>query len=140
MGLHPENKFRWRERSDFVKKFFPGGMFYSSASFDGTTAEGVFPGFAQLDTDVAMAEREERMYSVSICSGAWPDWAQNKWPDYVARPSPLSLFWPDALDSKPESFGMSWAQRRATSVKFLRDVLLRYKDSPSLGGWQLFDG
>ena len=140
MGLHPENHYRYQERSDFVKKFFPGGMFFSAADFGYTPAEGVFPGSALLDTDMALAEKEDQMYSISIGTGAWPDWAQNKWPDDVDRQSPLSLFWPDALDSKPESLGLSWQQRQATSMKLMRDVMQRYKDSPSMGGWQLFNG
>ncbi len=140
MGVHPENKYRYKERSEFITKFFKGGMCFSAAAFSHTMGEGVFPGFSLMDTDMALAEKEDQMYSISLSTGAWPDWAKNKWPDYIDRQSPLCLFPRDSLDFYPETFGLTPEQRRQTSLKLMRDVMLRYKDSPSMGLWQLYCG
>ena len=140
LGLHPENKFRYQERTAFTQQFVPGGNFNGSLAFFGRTpAEGVLPSFSLLDTDLHLAEKNDQLYSISISTGEWPVWAQDRWPEYVDRQSPLHLL-KLAYGCPPESFGLSSAQRRQTSLKLLYDVMSRYTNSPAMGGWELYCG
>ncbi|HEY3417570.1 MAG TPA: hypothetical protein VGM23_11865, partial [Armatimonadota bacterium] len=139
LGLHPENKYRYGERSAFMKKFFVGGYFNGGQGFfERTTAEDVNPAISVLDTDIRLAEKDHLMYSPSFSTGAWPQWAQNKWPGFVDQQNPLHLFNTPAYS--PESLGMTAAQRRDTSLHYLRDVMSRYTTSPVLGAWELYCG
>jgi hypothetical protein len=85
-----------------------------------------------------MAESEDKTIVMGISTGDWPDWAVNRWPQYIDRQSPIHLQSPISLSYPPENLGLTSDQRRSTSLKFAKDVLLRYKDSPALGGWELY--
>jgi hypothetical protein len=139
LGLHPENKFRYQERSAFVKKFFPGGFYGCFAFFQRTPAVGVDPEFSAMDTDIHMAERDKTMYTMSVSTGNWPGWAEDKWPDYLDRQSPVHLEH-NSLDNPPEALGMTSEQRRASSLRYMYDLFTRYASSPMLGGWELYCG
>ncbi len=140
-GLHHDNKYRWKERAEFVKKFYPGGYFWGLAAFRWTPADGVELSRLLADTDIKLAEEENLAYSMSISTGAWPDWARDKWPDYIDCGSPIHLLpFNPFLGCPPESFGMTSEERRQTSLKFLKDIILRYKDSPVLAVWELYCG
>jgi len=141
LDLHPENKFRARDRAAFTKQFFAGGL-HGFCMFDRSEpAEGVNSCLSLLDTDVLLAKKNDQMYSVGVGTGVCPEWVRNKWPDSVDRSSPIhNVNANPYLEAPPEAFGLSGQQRRQTSLGFLHDIVERYKDSPSLGGWQLYCG
>ena len=139
LGLEWENKFRYQERAAFTKQFFPGGLSGQMNFFQRTPAEDIYRILSSLDTDIHLAEQENQMFSVAIGTGSWPAWAEDKWPGYVDRPSPLHLD-NQSLTYPPEALGMSLDQRRHTSLKLLYDVIHRYQSSPVLGSLQLYVG
>ena len=141
LDLHYENKFRYRDRAAFTKRFFDGGL-HGFCMFDRhEPAEGVNSCLSLLDTDVLLAARNDQMYSVGVGTGVVPAWVRNKWPNAVDRPSPIhDVNANPYLEAPPEAFSMSAERRRQTSLGFLHDVVGRYKDNPFLGGWQLYCG
>jgi hypothetical protein len=139
LGLHPENKFRYQDRAAFTKQFFPGGLSGQMAFFQWTSAEGVDGCLTSLDTDIHLAEQANQMYSLSISTGSWPQWAEDKWPGYLDHGSSLH-FDNQSRDYPPEALGMSLDQRKQTSLKLLHDVIRRYQNSPVLGSLQLYVG
>lgn len=142
LGMHPENKFRYMERSAFMKEFFKGGYFNGGACFFGrTSAEGVAPLSPILDTDMDLAERDGLSYSISVSTGGWPFWARNKWPDFIDRTSSIhDVYGSPYLWCPPEALGMSALQRRQTSLAYMGDIMRRYKDSLAMAGWELYCG
>jgi hypothetical protein len=141
VGLHPENKYRYRERAAFINQFFDGGLHGFCQFNRSAPAEGVNSCLSQFDTEVLLAQQNDQMYSFGIGTGVCPEWVRNQWPDSVDRSSPIhDVNGNPYLEAPPEAFGISGQQRRQTSLRFLRDMLQRHKDSPVLGGWQLYCG
>jgi hypothetical protein len=141
LDLHYENKFRYQDRAEFTKRFFDGGLHGFCMFHRAEPAEGVNSYLSLLDTDVLLATRNDQMYSVGVGTGVVPAWVRNKWPVSVDRPSPIhDVNVVPYLVAPPEAFGMSPERRRETSLGFLHDIVNRYKDTPCLGGWQLYCG
>jgi hypothetical protein len=140
LGLHSENRFRYQERAAFTEKFFPGGLFHqkSSLPFAATASEHGNPALSLLDADVRLAEKARGMCGITLSIGAWPRWAQDKWPEFLDRPSPLYLF--DTPDYAPEALGMTGAQRRQSSLKYLGEIMRRHNDSAAVSAWHLYVG
>jgi hypothetical protein len=141
LGLNPENKFRYQDRAAFTSRFFDGGLHGFGMFTRSEPAEGVNSYLSLLDTDVLLATKNDQMYSFGISTGDCPAWVRNKWPDSVDRSSPVhDVNANPYLDDPPEAFGLSDAQRRQTSLRFVRDIVERYQGNPFLGGWQVYCG
>ena len=129
------NNMRFTEGTDFVKRFFSGGVF-AGVTFARSAAEGVDAGDSWLDTDLHAMERNDQTYYMAISTGEWPDWALQKWPGGGEQGSPVHFSGPLGA----EAFGLSSDQRRQTSLRFFHDALRRAQQSPALAGYELYCG
>jgi hypothetical protein len=141
LGLNPENKYRYRQRAAFTSRFFEGGLHGFGMFNRSEPAEGVNSLLSLFDTDVLLAKKNGQMYSFGLSTGDCPAWVRNRWPESVDRTSAIhDVNANPYLDDPPEAFGVSDPQRRRTSLGFVRDIVGRYRGSPSLGGWQVYCG
>ncbi|MFZ2656032.1 MAG: hypothetical protein WAX69_13965 [Victivallales bacterium] len=140
-GLYPGNKYQNDDRMQFAKKFCNGGLM-GGIFFRDASAEGVHAGLSNTDTDADICEKENQMYSISIGTGVWPGWARNRWPQLIDRDSdgsPAGHIY-GSYHGPVESFGIQPEQRRRTSLNFLKNLMLRYKNRDMFGGWELYCG
>lgn len=139
-GLYYGNKMDNEKRMQFANEFCNGGLM-GWTQFRSEVAPGVNPDFAVSDTDLGIAEANHQMYSVSISTGVWPAWAQNRWPQLLeqdAPDTPAEAFYGNA--GPDEAMGITPAQRYQSSLGFLRDVIERYKNRNAFGGMELYCG
>lgn len=142
LGLGQENQYANGLRMDFVNQFIPGGMMADVTKLRSVPAEGADWGRSVFDADIATCEKNHQMYSLNLGSGVWPLWLWNRHPQWVEQDSDRSPTYRNVSwwGGNPESYGLTVAQRLATSLKYLKDLLLRYKDREVIGGWQLYCG
>jgi len=104
-----------------------------------TPADGVVD-WSGTDYHVAAAEREKSLLTMKISTGQWPRWAWNAHPDYIGQMSSHSVLdWSIHGQQLNEGLGLTPDQRQM-SLQYLRDAMVRYRNSPALGGWELYVG
>ena len=109
-----------------------GGMLTGKSPAPGVLA------MADIDYEVREAEKNHGLIAPTLSvGGLMPLWAANEFPDSVLRVSPTAL---DDQFTFRESTGMPLAQREATGLWSMREMLRRYRDSTAVGGWQFYDG
>ncbi len=137
-GLHPMNKFRYKEGSAFIKKFCDGGVI-SGMRFGASLEDGVDPQFDAVDSAMVLAKKYDYMVSMAMSIGTWPAWARDKWPNYVDQPSPVHFEAPSGYGA-PEALGLSPEDRRQSSLKYFGDFVKRFANNPLTGSWELYTG
>lgn len=129
----------------FIRKFGMGGIaFQNPCLWMNSPAPGVVE-WAPVDYEMNEARRQGGL--IVCCpyiGGEVPLWMYNQAPSDMTAASPTSLIgaWGCAgcAGAHYESWGMPFEKRQSTSLAFLRQIMDRYKDNPSLGAWQPYTG
>jgi hypothetical protein len=129
----------------FIKKFGLGGIAFQDLM---VTLQCPAPGvvdYVLADYEMHTAEREGGMASIGIgCGGDLPLWIWNRMPDAIMQPSPTTLMaaWhgPGEDGSHYESWWIPQERREAGSLRFMREAMQRYRNSPALAAWHLYTG
>ncbi len=130
---------------EFIKKFGMGGIACQTpALWTNSPAPGVVE-WTPIDYEMNEARRQGGL--VVCCpyiGGEVPLWVHNQSPADMAAASPTSLLgaWGGAgcAGAHYESWGIPLEKRQSSSLAFLRQVMDRFKDNPSLGAWQPYSG
>ena len=142
-GLDSPSGIGWETHWPFVKKFGLGGLTLQAPSTPfGNPAPGVI---AWIDSAVRVASQEGGMIVPSLWTGGEVAlWMRNDYPNSMMQPAPSALLgaWNGAGPAGASflSWGLPKKQADATIGQFARQVVHRYKDSPSVGGWHLYAG
>lgn len=127
----------------FLQQLGFGGIAYNLGG-GMLTGKSPAPGIlstADTDFEVGNAERNNGMILPTLSvGGALPLWAANAFPQSVMQLSPLGVADGESKLRELESYGMPLSEREQTGLWSLRKIISRYNDSPSVGGWQIYDG
>ncbi|HEY3376227.1 MAG TPA: beta-galactosidase [Armatimonadota bacterium] len=129
----------------FVQQFGLGGLaiqlpaFWSNSPAPGVTEWGA------VDAELHAAEAANGLLvSFPTVAGQLPFWMHNQYPEAMMQASPSTLLgdWGGSgmAGGGFQSWGMPLAVQQQTTLRFLRQTVARYKDSPALGGWGICGG